>query len=160
MTVSHTACGRRQGRGPTGFRSHAKGNLPVVRYIKIAKIWYFRWTNGEGCPSPAALLTKTLTMRHTHIRTGRGVTYSSSSSGKGVWRYLIYKDVEQTSLTSLAYLKRTCQSVMRLIIHPKFIYYDTMPETRRSQSSWLAHQRSKIKGTWINRNYYTNIDRK
>lgn len=43
-------------------------------------------------------------MRHTHIRTGRGVTYSSSSSGKGVWRYLIYKDVEQTSLTSLAYL--------------------------------------------------------
>lgn len=28
---------------------------------------------------PAAFLTTALTMRHTHIRTGRGVTYSSSS---------------------------------------------------------------------------------
>ncbi|MDE5608735.1 MAG: hypothetical protein K2I64_07365, partial [Muribaculaceae bacterium] len=59
--------------------------------------------HGEECPSPVALLSATPTMRRAYIRTGRGATYSSLSSGKGVWRYLIYKDVEQRSLTSLAY---------------------------------------------------------
>ena len=59
--------------------------------------------DGEGCPSPVALLMSTRAVRRIYLRTGRGVTYSSLSSGKGVWRYLIYKDVEQRSLTSLAY---------------------------------------------------------
>jgi len=52
--------------------------LPDVPYIEIAKFRIYEGAHGEGCPFPATQW-QGVSARHRHIRTGRGVTYSSSS---------------------------------------------------------------------------------
>ena len=91
-------------------------------------------------------------LRHRHIRTGRGVTYSSSS----LIRCLAIPDIQGREAKKPhvfgVYNKPTGQLVRRLSINLNLYIYDTMPETRRTKS--IGHIKTKTKAI-----VYRNTDK-